>query len=444
MIRTVLFFLLMAFSCAASHAQTTTYSPLSTWQSSFSRWEATRSKLQETPGKQTTRPSLPGLRPASVELLQDALHRKHPRSLSNTSLARQVMLSRYLGKGSVRSRINGRNQLNGAMAEALFLQRNSDWQYVAKPNAPQHDVYRRSQGNRPPVNGQVKFHVSGRASLYAADMLKDYRAHRFFVPDDHTQPLRKFWLNRYEVAKARGDKSGMRLAARNAGRVQPLGVTSTEVVASTKQAAQFVASEANAAYISLAAGIAMSLGQIAWDYAHGSLSSDQVTYRSAKAISLIGAGVATDSVLRLVKDGALRGTLRGNAIVGGVVLVAETSWNVMENGGLTAFRHPEFYEQLGGSVSAAGLGTVAGLYSGVTATGLASETGPFAPLIGAGVGFTVGAVVGGIAYIGGRSATAWLIESIFPEMYERYQQQQIAIVKEDLARKIASAQSLPK
>ncbi len=440
----VVFALLIVFICATTvSAQSLAYKPLSSWQPALSSWESARSSLEASSKPQTSRPVLAGLRPVSVELLQDALLRKHNKLLQNNAgMARRVILDRYLGKGSERSRINGRNQLNGAMAEALFLNKNPEWNYVSKPNASQHDVYRLGVGNRPPLNGQVKFHVSGKPDMYARDMVKDHRAHRFFIPDDHVQPVREYWLRQYESAKLTGDSAGSQQAARNAGRVQPMGVTSHDVVISTKEASQYAAAEQNAAYVSLAAGVALSLGQIGWDYAHGSISSDQAAYRSTKALTLIGTGVAADRILLLVKDGALRGTLKGNMIVGGVVLLVETSWNVYEHGGMAAFRHPEFYEQLGGSVSAVTIGGVACFYSGLAATAAASELGPAAPVVGAATGFVVGTGVGIVAYVGGRTATGWLIRTVSPELYQQYEQQQITAAKDGIARRISFAQSL--
>lgn len=437
------FGLLTLFICTAQvSAQTSVYSPLSTWQPSLSSWESARSSLEASSKQQSARPILAGLRPVSFELLQDALLRKQKRLRNNSGMARRVILDKYMGKGTKRSRINGRNDLNGAMAEALFLHKNPDWKYVSKSNASQHDVYRLVVGKRPPLNGQVKFHASGRPAIYAGDMVKDYRAHRFFVPDDHVQAVREYWLRKYEAAKVRADTTGAQQAARNAGRVQPMGATADEVIASTKKASQYAAAERNSAYVSLAAGVALSLGQIGWDYAHGSISADQAAYRSTKALTLIGTGVAAYATLLLIREGALRGTLKGNLIVGGVVLLVETSWNVYEHGGIAAFRHPEFYEQLGGSVSAIGFGGVAGFYSGVAATAAASELGPFAPLVGAATGFVVGTSVGIVAYIGGRSATGWLIRTISPELYQQYEQQQITAAKDGIALRISSAQSL--
>jgi len=53
----------------------------------------------------------------------------------------------------------GLNVLNGAMAEAMFADRNAsgDWQYVRNPNAPQHD-FTKIGPNGVRGNVQVKFH----------------------------------------------------------------------------------------------------------------------------------------------------------------------------------------------------------------------------------------------------------------------------------------------
>ena len=130
-------------------------------------------------------------------------------------------------------------------------------------------------------------------------------------------------------------------------------------------------------------------------------------------------------------------------IIGGVVLLAETSWNVYEHGGGASFRHPDFYEQLGGSVSAIGIGGAAGFYSGVAATLAASELGPAAPFIGAAAGFLAGTGVGMAAYIGGRTATGWLVRAVSPDLYQQYERQQMTAASEGIARRIAVAQQMP-
>jgi hypothetical protein len=417
-------------------AQSAVYSPYANWHPAISHWESHRVSLDAASKKQAGRPSLPGLRPVSVELLQDALIRKHPKLLRNDqSMARRLISRRYFAG------VNGRNQLHGAMAEALFLKNNPDWAYVSKPNAPQHDVYRRMTGNRPPLNGQIKFHMSGNPGTYARDMLNDYRAHRFLIPNDHVQPVREYWLRKYELANQRGDAVGAKQAARNAGRVQPMGVTKQEIVTNTKLASEHTAAEIRSVYVSLAAGIALSLGQVGWDYAHGTISKDQAAYRATKSLILIGTGVATNSSLVWIRNGAMRGTLKGNLIVGAVVFLVDTSWSVVEHGGMAAFQHPGFYEEIGGSVSGLAIGGVAGFYSGVAATAAASELGPAAPVVGGVTGLVVGTGVGIVAYIGGRSAASWLVRSFWPELYQQFQKQQITATKDGISRRLEAAQA---
>lgn len=423
-------------------AQTPLYLPLSKWQSHLTSWESTLAVSEASSARVSGQPVLPGLRPQSVELLQDALLRKHPRLLRNDQqLARQLILRRYTGKGgSWQSRNNGRNQLRGAIAEAMFLERNPDWKYVLKPNAPQHDVYRHVLGRRPPLNGQVKFHVSGDPGIYAQDMLADFQAHRFFVPDDHLPPVRALWLQKYEAAKLRGDQAAMKIAARNAGRVQPMGVKSSEIAASTRRAVEYAAGERMALYVTMGSAVAISLGSIGWDYSHGAISQDQAVYRATKAMALIGTGVGANVALSMFRGGALSGTVKGSLLVGAVVLIAETSWNIQELGGFNAFRQPEFFEQLGGSMSATVIGGIAGLEAGVAATLASSELGPLAPVVGTATGIAVGAGVGVVAYIGGRSTAGFLIRSFAPSLYQQYEQQQIGVAKAEIRKRISALQ----
>lgn len=424
--------LLVLAAAPQAVAQSRAYVPLSKWKDELSIWEACRTTMTSLgDAKSTARPALPEIRPISVELLQDAILRKHPVLLDeDVAKARRLIERRY------RSGTNGRNQLNGAMAEAIFLNINPGWGYVAKPNASQHDVYRPAFARRPPINGQVKFHRSGSPNVYARDMIKDFRAHRFFVPDDHVLALRRYWLNQYNESMLRGDLSLSKFAARNAGRVQGIGATSFEILRNTREAFEVCAAESRAVYVGLAASIASSLGEIGWDYTNGLLSRDQAMYRSAKYASLIGTGIGTDALLSQGKQGALRGTWKGNAIVAASMLAVDTSWNVHEHGGYArALRHPDFYEQLGGSASGLGLSIAASAYA-------AASTSEFGPWVAVPSSLAAGTAVGVGAYCGGRSATAWFVRSLYPEMYQQLEQQQIGAAKELLANELRFTQML--
>src|SRR5579863_734889 len=121
---------------ATSRAGTPVYTPLRDWPEPRFTAESMRLAPREwavAPMRADARPSPIGFRGRSVDLLQDALLRKHPKVLRNSpQLARELIVRRF---------VNHRPPLYGIMAEAVFIDRNPDWGYVKSPNAPQHDVY---------------------------------------------------------------------------------------------------------------------------------------------------------------------------------------------------------------------------------------------------------------------------------------------------------------
>jgi len=422
--------------CLVSTAsgQTTRYRPFGSWidprVDAYARWDG---ELQDriagaNPVRAEARPQLAGLGPRSVELLEDALSRKQKGAFRNDPrLARRAISDLY------QRPIRGRNVLHGSMAEAIFLDRNRDWGYVSKPNAPQHDVYRWVNGRRTPFNGQVKFHVSGEPSVYAKDMEGDYRAHRFFIPNDHVEPTKAYLKSEALRAEAAGDKLGAARGWRDHGRVSPIGATSAEIRSATSEAARTVARDRYATYTSLGASLVLSLGPSVYDWARGDLSANIATYRVVRSFSLMGIGVGTDIALRQIGRGALRGTLRGNVIIGTAIAITETAWLLHEQGWGRAFYQPEFYEQAVGSASALALGLAAGAY----ATGLAVETGPWAPVIGLGVSV----VTGTVGYLGGRAVVRAMIEILSPEMLRQEERNRLTSVKSSLDRQIAALQT---
>jgi hypothetical protein len=413
--------------------QTTTYRPLGSWtdpaSEAYSRWEG---DLQEKvarakPVRAEARPQFAGLRPKSAELLEDGLLRKQKGKLRNDPrLARRAISDLY------RRPRYGRNVLNGTMAEAIFLDRNQEWGYVGRPNAPQHDVYRWVNGRRTPLNGQVKYHDSGDPSRYARDMVGDHRAHRFFIPDDHVEPTKAYLKAEALRLEATGDRLGAAQRWRDYGRVRPIGGTAAEIRAATGEAARSVTRERYATYTSLGATLVLAAGMPIYDWARGDLPANMAAYRTVRSLSLLGVSVGGDLALRHIGRGALRGTVRGNAIIGTALAITETAWLLHEHGWGRAFYQPEFYEQVGGSVSALALGLAGGTY----ATGLAVETGPWAPVIGAGVGL----VTGTVGYLGGKTIARAMIEILSPEMLRREERHRIGSVKASLDRQIARLQ----
>lgn len=107
------------------------------------------------------------------------------------------------------------------MAEAIFIDRNPEWLYVKKPNAPQHDVYRTILGQSR-VYGQIKYHDDLDPSQYARDMIDDNRSKRFFIPDDHVEPTKAYLESKKRM--------------KDYARVRPIGATSAEIRTATTQA----------------------------------------------------------------------------------------------------------------------------------------------------------------------------------------------------------------
>lgn len=403
-----------------ARGQVSVYRPLGAAgvEPAYDRWNAARRALASSSPE--SRPNLPGLRSRGVEILTDAMLRKHPRLLkSNPARARELILRRYS---------NSLPQLRGIMAEAVFVDRHPEWGYVRSPNATQHDVTRSGPGQKGlgPVwwNGQIKFHMDGNPAKYAADMRSDYRAHRFFVPDDHAEPLKAYLKTRAEASESAGELLQSRALRRDYARVRPLGVTSLQIDRQTQIAARLILSERSATYASLGAVLAVALGDTAYDLMSGEISPDLAFYRASRGASMLGAAGATELALARVRQGAWRGSLRGNVVTGVVLTVVETGWLLHEHGWRDAFYSPQFYERLVGGVGAVGLG-LAGFSAG---TALASETGPWAPLIGTGVGFATGT----LGYVGGQSASRIVIETFAPEMLRKHERTRIAAVKSHL------------
>jgi hypothetical protein len=267
------------------------------------------------------------------------------------------------------------------------------------------------------------------------DMKKDWRATKFAVPDDHVEPLKARLEAEYSQCKAAGNLAGARQAARNLGRVRGIRANSQEILHARIEAVRDAAQEGYSTYVSFGASLALALGPTIWDWADGNLTGDKALHRTTRALSLVSVGLGTDAILLTIKNGALRGTLRGNLIVGTAVTITEVTWLLYEHGWSRAFYQPVFYEEVVGGVSSMGVG----LTAGVMATAAASETGPWAPVIGTGVGV----IAGTAAYIGGRSATRAILELVAPEMFRRQEGEQLAAAKAGIERRIAKLQEWP-
>jgi hypothetical protein len=293
------------------------------------------------------------------------------------------------------------------MAEAMFMDRNTEWNYVDKPNATQHDVTRWVDGRSTPFNGQIKYHDNGNAATYARDMIDDYRAHRFFIPDDHVESTKAYIRERAELAQARGDSAEARRLWRDYARVRPIGATSSEIRSATTESARYVAREKYAVYTSFGAASALALAPWLVEMSNGDLTANRLTYEAARTASLLGVMYGTERGLAGIRNGALRGTTKGTAFIGGALVLTELGWLVHEQGWRKAFYRPEFYQQASAGVGATGLAMAAGLH----ATKLAPVTGPWTPVVVTGASLAGGAV----GYVVGDQLAEGIIEIVKPE-----------------------------
>lgn len=216
---------------------------------------------------------------------------------------------------------------------------------------------------------------------------------------------------------------------------QHAGDMSEKIARTVKQTAQTVIREESAAYVPFGAAVALSVGPTVLGWASGDIPANIAAYQTTRSISLLGVGIGSELFLQRLYAGAIRGTTNSNLLSATAVLLTETIWLVHEHGWQRAFHRAEFYEQLGGGVSATSVGIAGGTY----ATAIAFETGPIAaPLIGA----SVGIVAGTVAYFGGKSTTRNLLSVLAPQLIHEEERQRIAAAKEKIAARIAAAEGL--
>lgn len=436
----------LSFNAWAVQA-TQTYAPLGTWHDSrlgsLERWEAIRVSISEAPRAEGRRPVVLGVSGRNLELLQDSIARKRFRAIAQrypgTKKGDLVAARRYL---SLKSNVN---TLRGDMAEAIFLDKNKEYGYVSKPNASQHDVYRANPtGGRGIHTGQVKFHMDGKPSTYARDMVKDHRSKDFFVPDDHVDSLRSYLRAEAKQLQASGDTEGAARRFRDANRVKPIGASSGQIDSATRQSIAEAKLIRVTPYVSLGVASILAIAPTAVAWYEGEFTTYNALYFEGKSVSIIGTGVLADQSLRLFRGGVLRGTLRGNALVAMVALAVDTSWSIYEYGGIdAAVSNPEFLMHFSGGMSATGLAIVGG-YGGAVIGGswggtLGGLVGPEGVPIGAFVGATLGSIVVGsgcgiAGYLGGHEASRWVLKKFAPE----YLFQQEAVMAEEVIAKLDS------
>lgn len=174
----------------------------------------------------------------------------------------------------------------------------------------------------------------------------------------------------------------------------------------------FVLRGQNAGYISLGAAAAMAMGPELWNLLNTDSLTHQTSTNTAHAGFIIAAERITTYTLSKFGNGALQGSMRGNAIVGLTILATDTAWSVYENGGNRAFQNEGFYNNLGGSV-----GTLVGIPVALVVTGMTGN-----PILGG----LAGAGVATAGYIGGRATTRKILETVRPEFLYKAEDTAIA------------------
>lgn len=373
--------------------------------------------------KAEDKPAIPGLRPFEVELLEDALRRKMPKTIGNSRQRAHAKIIR----NSLRDPMK-RAHLKGILAEALFLEKNPEWGYVRSPTASQHDVYTWIAGRKAPFTGQIKTHASADPTVYAKDMIRDHRSALFLLPDDHVAPLKSHLSAQLKQQEAAGLSSDALKTRRHLSRIRGLGFTSKELDRYYARAARYAYREQYAGYISLGAATAMALGPELWNFLQSgdapqgslltlmSISASLGTERTANYLisrnsgSTLPAQQIKGAAPNRLGDGSLRGTLRGNGLVGMFVLTTDTAFSVYQHGGRQAFQSEGFYTNLGGGVSALTIGMLCGMPVAEIVTTMAAN-----PAIGGAAGLGAGVVIGTAAHFAGQHATRTVLEAVQPE-----------------------------
>lgn len=390
------------------------------------------------PVKDEARPFLPGMRPVELELLEDALRRKMPRTIDDS----REQAHKKIIHNSLRDPVK-RSHIKGIMAEALFLEKNPHWGYVGKPNASQHDIYTRISGRQSPYTAQIKTHASGDARIYAQDMKEDHLSNRFLVPDDHVAPLREHWRNKIQEHETTGRIAEATDARKQLARVRGLGFTAKYLDDSYTRAARYAFREQNAGYVSLGAAGAMAIGPELWDLWNTGSVTNQSMLRIAHMVSVIGTErVISNALARhtastrpfdgtntstFPKLGSLRGSVKGNAIVGLPILVIDTAWSTYEYGGARALQNTDFYTNLGGSVGGLALGMAVGVPAASVLTTLTGN-----PMIGGAAGAITALAAGTAGNIGGRTVTRKILVAVKPDLIYKPEDQMVSDAKKNI------------
>jgi len=241
-------------------------------------------------------PSMPDLFPSNKASVNDPIREARVLSLANSTfpnLAAQLnsadLLQRAVADPSMRGNLRGR------LAEAIFAKNHSSegWRPVASKTAPQNDFWRKLPNGR--LEGaQIKVHAD--INDYFRSMMKDNKAEKFVVPDDHYESLKKVYEIRRQGALKGGDISKAGYYAHQSSRLMKLGRSFGElegaVVGTAKhyRAISVVLQQAGKSLSFVGIAVALVEGTIATvEFAKG--KSDVSTYITK--VAKIGIGSAS-------------------------------------------------------------------------------------------------------------------------------------------------------
>lgn len=427
--RTSVCFSILIFATISLVAEARSYVPIGAMQPF-----GVSNQIQYRQVNVEARPSLPDIRSAELELLQDALiNFKMTRKVTSRAKANETIISYY-------QREDMRPKLRGIMAEALFLHDNPHWGYVRSPTAQQCDVYSHTVAGKF-VCAQIKTHVSGNPATYTKDMESDWRAKHFLIPDDDAVTTKAYLRNQISILKSVGNQNQITTAQIKHARVGGFGHSSKELDNSLFLAYKHAQHEtvvrenkiaySGRTYVSLGAGLAMAVGPALSDWLLTGSLNRPTAQQTAHAGAIFATERATTYALGKIGTGALQGGFRGNAITGIAVLITDTSFSIYEYGGAQAFQNVGFFTQLGGGVGALALGLSTG-------TLVASTISPYNPIIGAATGFFTGSTVGFAGYIFGQSATRKILEVTNPDFFHKAEDTAISDAQKNISAQIVA------
>lgn len=366
----------------------------------------------------STRPKLAGLWSRDVELLEDSLLRKHGRLLQGSHIKARKLIARSYSKNT-----QSAARLRGFFAEAIYLDRHPNEHYVQKFNAKHNDVYR--MVNNVPDGAQIKTKLKFSGPAYESDMRNDYLAKRFIVPDDHVKPLKKHLFEQEKLYRKVNDVKSADRTHRMIAKIRPLGATSNQLKTRMDNVYRTTLRAETVTYVSLGAAAGLGIAPILWSYANGEASEGATLYQSAKTLSLINTGVAANRALESYKDGALKGSLKGNVIIGAAIFATETMYLLYEHGGTKAFNNAEFLEEMGGSISSLTLSLIVG-------GNVALWTTPFGMPAQITCTVLAATITGASGYIAGKRLSHEILNEFAPEIARKAEKELIQNAKNTL------------